>query len=247
LQWFNPLSSAEKTRLVDTNPELFGGVRRWETLTGSEIENIFYNEVIVKWWDSLDASKMGDFLYHLRDGMDSMEEVTKAEICTLYIKEHSKEEPYINKGLDYMIDLEQPLSVKKHIEVDGEFNYYSSNLITEKKEAIEFADYLLGNFEMSEFEKEHPKYKVDDELCWQLAGTQQKYTTVEMYEIWLNEPKITQPKVEVNSWDDVFRLIKLETRSDSLTEKIVETLKNNYTLTKKSKTSNGYKWEKNNK
>jgi hypothetical protein len=123
MQWFNPLSSAEKTRLVDTNPELFGGVRRWETLTGSEIENIFYNEVIVKWWDSLDASKMGDFLYHLRDGMDSMEEVTKAEICTLYIKEHSKEEPYINKGLDYMIDLEQPLSVNKDVEVDEEKTY----------------------------------------------------------------------------------------------------------------------------
>jgi len=73
-----------------------------------------------------------------------------------------------------------------------EVNYYSSNLFTEKKEAIEFADYLLGNFEMAEFEKEHPKYVVDDELCWQLAGTQQKYTTVEMYQIWLNESTKTK-------------------------------------------------------
>lgn len=73
-------------------------------------------------------------------------------------------------------------------------NYISSNLKTEKKEAIEFADYLLGNFEMAEFEKEHPKYKVDDELCWQLAGTQQKYTSVEMYEIFLKENYNIQKK-----------------------------------------------------
>jgi hypothetical protein len=78
------------------------------------------------------------------------------------------------------------------VEPKQEVNYYSSNLFTEKKEAIEFADYLLGNFEMAEFEKEHPKYVVDDELCWQLAGTQQKYTTVEMYQIWLNESTKTK-------------------------------------------------------
>ena len=70
----------------------------------------------------------------------------------------------------------------------AKLHYLDVSLIN--KEAIEFADYLLGNFEMSEFEKEHPKYKVDDELCWQLAGTKQKYTSKEMYEMFISEKKI---------------------------------------------------------
>jgi hypothetical protein len=67
----------------------------------------------------------------------------------------------------------------------NKLHYLDVSLIN--KEAIEFADYLLGNFEMSEFEKEHPKYKVDEELCWQLAGTKQKYTSKEMYEMFISE------------------------------------------------------------
>lgn len=40
--WWNELTSAEKTRLCDLNAEYLKGIRRWETLTGREIEYIFF-------------------------------------------------------------------------------------------------------------------------------------------------------------------------------------------------------------
>jgi len=40
MYWWNNLASAAKTEICDTNTELIGGVRRWETLTGSEIEKL---------------------------------------------------------------------------------------------------------------------------------------------------------------------------------------------------------------
>jgi len=40
MQWWNSLTSATKTQICDTNTELLGSVRRWETLTGSEIEKL---------------------------------------------------------------------------------------------------------------------------------------------------------------------------------------------------------------
>ena len=40
MHWWNNLASATKTQICDTNTELLGGVRRWETLTGSEIEKL---------------------------------------------------------------------------------------------------------------------------------------------------------------------------------------------------------------
>ena len=44
LEWFNSKASLEKTRLCDTNTEIVGKVRRWETLTGREIELIYLSE-----------------------------------------------------------------------------------------------------------------------------------------------------------------------------------------------------------
>ena len=38
MYWWSTLSSAGKTRQCDINTELVGSVRRWETLTGREIE-----------------------------------------------------------------------------------------------------------------------------------------------------------------------------------------------------------------
>ena len=43
MQWWNGLSSLSKTKICDTNTELVGSIRRWETLTGREIE-IIYND-----------------------------------------------------------------------------------------------------------------------------------------------------------------------------------------------------------
>lgn len=41
MKWWNNLSSGYKTQICDTNTELVGSVRRWETLTGREIEMLF--------------------------------------------------------------------------------------------------------------------------------------------------------------------------------------------------------------
>lgn len=43
MKWWNNLASLRKTQLCDTNTELVGHVRRWETLTGREIEMIYKN------------------------------------------------------------------------------------------------------------------------------------------------------------------------------------------------------------
>lgn len=45
MSWWNSLASLRKTQICDTNTELVGHVRRWETLTGSEIEMLYDIEV----------------------------------------------------------------------------------------------------------------------------------------------------------------------------------------------------------
>lgn len=89
--WVKTLTPEERNAIRHKNPNIYNINNK--TSFSDAYENIFYNEVIVKWWDNLDASKMGDYLYHLRDGMDAMEDVTKTEIFTLYLKEHTKEQP----------------------------------------------------------------------------------------------------------------------------------------------------------
>jgi hypothetical protein len=49
MKWWNPLCSARKTEICDTNTELVGSIRRWETLTGSEIEKLFCKEFSLFW------------------------------------------------------------------------------------------------------------------------------------------------------------------------------------------------------
>lgn len=41
IKWWNGLISSQKTQLCDTNTDLIGKIRRWETLTESEIEKIW--------------------------------------------------------------------------------------------------------------------------------------------------------------------------------------------------------------
>jgi hypothetical protein len=41
MKWWNNLSPACKTQICDTYTELVGSARRWETLTGREIEMLF--------------------------------------------------------------------------------------------------------------------------------------------------------------------------------------------------------------
>ena len=44
MNWWNNLSSLGKTQICDTNTELVGNIRRWETLTGREIQ-MLYNKL----------------------------------------------------------------------------------------------------------------------------------------------------------------------------------------------------------
>ena len=41
LNWWNNLASLRKTQICDTNTELIGHVRKYETLTGFEIEKLW--------------------------------------------------------------------------------------------------------------------------------------------------------------------------------------------------------------
>ena len=41
MRWWNPLSSEEKTRICEINRQYVGYPRRWETLTGYEIHNLW--------------------------------------------------------------------------------------------------------------------------------------------------------------------------------------------------------------
>ena len=41
MDWWNGLASLRKTQICDTNTEIVGKVRRWETLTGREIEMLW--------------------------------------------------------------------------------------------------------------------------------------------------------------------------------------------------------------
>jgi len=42
--WWNTLSNAGKTRMCDIHTELMGSIRRWETLTGREIQMLYESE-----------------------------------------------------------------------------------------------------------------------------------------------------------------------------------------------------------
>lgn len=44
--WWKGLSSLGKTQICDLNTEKLGGVRRWETLTGREIEMLWNDKVV---------------------------------------------------------------------------------------------------------------------------------------------------------------------------------------------------------
>jgi hypothetical protein len=48
IEWWDNLSSLRKTQICDTNTELVGSVRRWESLTGSEIERIYKHKIFIE-------------------------------------------------------------------------------------------------------------------------------------------------------------------------------------------------------
>lgn len=98
------------------------------SLTDEEIrENIFYNEIIVKWWDK--HPNQGEL--HNHSWSPSIEEIKE-----IYLKEHSKEEPKERERGITITMKGQPLSVNKDFEVDEEKN----------KSDKEIIDIALGKF-----------------------------------------------------------------------------------------------------
>jgi hypothetical protein len=120
--WWKDLSNREKAKLTF----YFDAVRRWEELFEAEIENIFYNEVIIKWY---------------QENFKSKTIIPISVKISAYLKEHSKEEPALDfkyckneieggnkcyvqcdhcKEYYAPLEMEQPLSVNKDVEVDEE-------------------------------------------------------------------------------------------------------------------------------
>lgn len=86
--WFNSKASLEKTRLCDTNTEIVGTVRRWETLTGREIELIYLSEHPTETETKKEKGKEGDKLAHENYPFGSTAEIGSRD-RSLY--EHKKE------------------------------------------------------------------------------------------------------------------------------------------------------------
>lgn len=91
----------------------------------------------------------------------------------------------LNNAIDYLKDYEH-LTVGKEIKTElGHAKTLVENLAihdvsnAERTLAIKFADALLNDFEMSEFENET--------LCWRLCGVPHKYTTSEVYDRYVDE------------------------------------------------------------
>lgn len=86
--WFNSKASLEKTRLCDTNTEIVGTVRRWETLTGREIETIYLSEHTTETESKKEEHKEGYILAHENYPFGSTAEIGSRD-RSLY--EHKKE------------------------------------------------------------------------------------------------------------------------------------------------------------
>jgi hypothetical protein len=82
MQWSTNLLPANKDYLMSVHHNHSG--RDFSDLTGREIEDIFYNEVIVKWWDK--QPNQGEL--HNHSWSPSVEEIKE-----IYLKENTKEQP----------------------------------------------------------------------------------------------------------------------------------------------------------
>ena len=81
---------------------------------------------------------------------------------------------------------EHPILGKKHhkvIEMMEDFNKHQTELNNNEVldlVSVSFADYLISDFEMV-------SEGVEEELLWQLCGTKQRYTSEEIYNVFINE------------------------------------------------------------
>jgi hypothetical protein len=130
LNWWKDLSNREKAKLT----YYFETFRSWEELFEVEIETIFYNEVILKWY----VGKYGKIEF----------DYNEEEIKNIYLKEHSKEEPMKNI---FLIPTDKPSRLRLD---DGELvlgnsklcqntlNYQYQNIYITSDEEIKEGDYM---------------------------------------------------------------------------------------------------------
>jgi len=59
--------------------------------------------------------------------------------------------------------------------------------------SVSFADYLISDFEMV-------SEGVEEELLWQLCGTKQRYTSEEIYNVFMNE------RLRTSVWKVILRI-----------------------------------------
>jgi hypothetical protein len=57
MTWWNTQSSPQKTQLCDINTEYLGSARRWETLTGYEIERLWKDINVLPKFTTIDIVK----------------------------------------------------------------------------------------------------------------------------------------------------------------------------------------------
>ncbi len=209
MEWWNnllPIADSETLNKTALCEQYYGFERTHQSLTGREIENIFYNEVIIKWfhndyYNTLVTSEAG-----YRANL-----MTADDIISLYLKEHSKEEPALDfkyckneieggnkcyvqcdhcKEYYAPLEMEQPLSVNKDVEVDGEtLESKVRNLFSPIKNYIAVSRQLLSDNEDTKLVK--------------LAQEEGLRADQNIYAIISEVHNAAQPKVEDNSWDEV--------------------------------------------
>lgn len=226
MQWWNELPNNYKGDSKGGLAHKHGFENRssWRDLTGREIENIFYNEVIKVWYvKHLGVSNPLGFTI---DGI-----VPKEDVIAAYLEEHSKEEPtfaieefpleepYPIKLDEKLLDecaseiFEQPLSVNKDFEVDEDDTYFNKTLPSNKQikmkleEAIN--EHLVPSTTITDRGGIMNDYKsiMKRRRIWKEA-----INTDIAKDYWFSrfENKyrhLLQPKVEDNSWDEVERIL----------------------------------------
>jgi len=223
VQWWESLP-------IKRNKELLFKYHPDESLDYKKIENIFYNEVIVKWfyndyYNTLVTPEAG-----YRANL-----MTADDIISLYLKGHSKPKKVLR---EINIDVSFELSKEREEEIDNLMKEHSkeeTTLVTSAEQLDEIMDEIFEqplsvnkDIEVGE-EKTYPCIK-----CNKLRTKAEGGTTFSVCDDCWNKPK-----VEVDSWDEAniryeeyIKNCKIK-KDPFFTDDYIGWLRINYTLTKK--------------
>jgi len=185
------------------------------------IENIFYNEVIVKWFETHPLYELCKTMVKEQIIEAYLEEFGVEQSLENLEKEHSKEEPKERERGITITMKEQPLSVNKDVEVDVE--YPAGTVVRD-----------MYNLAEDEFDK--PCYTKLKDGKWGCGS--QKYFTINKGSIGegkrfklISIPE--QPKVENNNWDEVMKHYFNSENCNNDVYQLFRFLRQHYTLIKK--------------